>query len=193
MIVVIDHFDSFVETLARYVREAGYPTKLVRQDADLETILALHPRGIILSPGPGTPENCGVSRALLAARPETLPVLGVCLGHQLLAAHFGAQIGRADEPRHGKPSPLTHTGSALFDGVPSPFQAGRYHALIARDLPTCLRVTSTSAGGEVMAFEHVTQPVYGVQFHPESVLTPNGRRLIENFLAQTGPADEAAA
>ncbi len=182
MIVVIDHFDSFVETLARYVREAGHPTQVVRQNAHVKEVLALKPDGLILSPGPGRPENTGLTRDLLAQCHATLPILGVCLGHQTLAHHFGAIIHRAREPRHGKPSDIHHQGHPMFDGLASPFQAGRYHALIVDQLPSALQATAHSALGEIMGFAHVSRPVWGMQFHPESVLTPNGRRLICNFL-----------
>ena len=193
MIVVIDHFDSFVETLARYVREAGYKTKILRQTASVRDIIGLDPSGLILSPGPGTPDNTGVSLDLLQALPANLPVLGVCLGHQVLAKAYGGTIGRAREPRHGKASLLTHNGSRLFDTLPSPFEAAHYHALIVESLPTSLQVTAHSALGEIMAFEHITAPIFGVQFHPESVLTPQGRRLIENFLTFTGAPQQEAA
>lgn len=185
MIVVIDHFDSFVETLARYVRELGYACKVVRQTASVRDIMALAPRGVILSPGPGTPDNSGISLELVKTCPH-LPILGVCLGAQVLAAGFGGRIARACEPRHGKSSPLTHDNSRLFCGVPSPFEAGRYHSLVAKNLPPELRVTAHSALGEVMAFEHTHAPIFGVQFHPESVLTPQGRKIVENFLRLTG-------
>jgi anthranilate synthase component 2/para-aminobenzoate synthetase component 2 len=185
MIVVIDHFDSFVETLARYVREAGYATKIVRQDSDLGELLVSDMDGLILSPGPGGPETTGLTQALLAHCPPSLPVLGVCLGHQVLAHHFGAKIGRAREPRHGKSSMITHHGHEMFDGLPTPFEAGRYHALIAQDLPPELEVTATSELGEIMAFAHRARPIFGLQFHPESVLTPQGRLMIDNFLRRT--------
>lgn len=182
MIVVIDHFDSFVETLARYVREAGHKTLVMRQNASVEDVLAVAPSAIILSPGPGGPDTTGVSRDLLAALPDNVPVLGICLGHQTLAAHLGATIGKAKEPRHGKPSDLTHSGHWLFDGIESPFQAGRYHALIVEHLPTDCQQIASSQGGEIMGFAHNTRPLYGLQFHPESILTPQGRSILESFL-----------
>jgi anthranilate synthase/aminodeoxychorismate synthase-like glutamine amidotransferase len=187
MIVVIDHFDSFVETLARYVREAGHETRVMRQDTPLQDILALQADGLILSPGPGGPDTTGVTRDLLAHAPDDLPILGVCLGHQALADHFGAPIVRAKEPRHGKSSMISHNGHRMFKGLPSHFQAGRYHALIAENLPDTLEVTASSEIGEVMAFAHRTRPVYGLQFHPESVLTPQGRQMIDNFLTLANP------
>lgn len=185
MIVVIDHFDSFVETLARYVREAGHETKIVRQDGDINDVLETNMDGLILSPGPGGPATTGLTQAVLKRCPEDLPILGVCLGHQVLAYHFGGTIERAREPRHGKSSMITHNGHTMFDGLPSPFEAGRYHALITQKLPPELEVTATSGLGEVMAFAHRTRPIFGLQFHPESVLTPQGRLMIDNFLRLT--------
>jgi anthranilate synthase/aminodeoxychorismate synthase-like glutamine amidotransferase len=182
MIVVIDHFDSFVETLARYVREAGHETLVMRQSVSVEDVLAVAPSAVILSPGPGGPATTGVTLDLLAALPDTTPVLGICLGHQTLAAHLGASIGKAQEPRHGKPSALTHSGHWLFDGIESPFQAGRYHALIVEQVPQDCQPIASSQGGEIMGFAHKTRPLYGLQFHPESILTPQGRPMLENFL-----------
>jgi anthranilate synthase/aminodeoxychorismate synthase-like glutamine amidotransferase len=182
MIVVIDHFDSFVETLARYVREAGHKSLVMRQNVSVNDVLRENPLGVILSPGPGGPENTGVTLDLLAALPPHVPVLGICLGHQTLAHYLGGRVSRAQEPRHGKPSPLSHEGHFLFNGIPSPFEAGRYHALIVDALPDACRVISQSAAGENMGFAHETRPLYGLQFHPESILTPWGRCMIENFL-----------
>ena len=197
MIVVIDHFDSFVETLARYVREAGHQTLVMRQNVSVNDVLREKPRAVILSPGPGGPENTGVTRDLLAALAPHVPVLGICLGHQTLAHYLGGRVARAQEPRHGKPSPLHHDGHFLFDGIASPFEAGRYHALIVDALPEACRAIAHSAAGENMGFAHETRPLYGLQFHPESILTPQGRRMIENFLASLPDAavaqDEAAA
>ena len=182
MIVVIDHFDSFVETLARYVREAGFETTLMRQDTDVATILAAQPEAVILSPGPGRPENTGVTLELLDALPPHVPVLGICLGHQCLAHYLGGTVERAREPRHGKPSPITHNGHFLFNGIASPFIAGRYHALIVDKLPQSCVAIAQSAAGENMGLAHTSRPLFGLQFHPESILTPEGRLMIENFL-----------
>lgn len=192
MIVVIDHFDSFVETLAHYVRETGHQTRVIRQDASLEAVLALDPKAVILSPGPGRPETTGLTLPLLARLPATIPVLGICLGHQALAQHLGGTVARAQEPLHGKASPIAHSGDALFDGLDNPFEAGRYHALIVEQVPQCCISLAISARGENMAFKHKSLPLYGVQFHPESILTPQGRRLIENFLALGARHKEAA-
>ena len=192
MIVVIDHYDSFVETLARYVREAGHETLVMRQNVSVNDVLREAPEAVILSPGPGRPEDTGVTLDLLAALPADIPVLGICLGHQTLAHYLGGTVGRAKEPRHGKASTLTHEGHFLFDGIKSPFEAGRYHALIVETLPaTCIRLAH-SALGENMALAHESLPLYGLQFHPESILTPEGRRMIENFLSHAVTRKAAA-
>lgn len=183
MIVVIDHFDSFVETLARYIAEAGFAVKVIRQDSTPEAVLAFNPQAVVLSPGPGRPETTGLTLPLLQKLPHDVPVLGICLGHQALAQHLGGTVGHAQEPRHGKASPISHNGDALFDGMDNPFEAGRYHALIVECLPDTCRALAASARGENMAFKHDSRPLYGVQFHPESILTPQGRLLVENFLA----------
>ena len=192
MIVVIDHFDSFVETLARYIAEAGFAVQVIRQDSTPEAVLALDPQAVVLSPGPGRPETTGVTLPLLQKLPVDVPVLGICLGHQALAHYLGGTVGHAQEPRHGKASPIGHNGDALFDGMDNPFEAGRYHALIVETLPENCRVLAVSLRGENMAFKHDSRPLYGVQFHPESILTPQGRLLIENFLALTGCRKDAA-
>ncbi len=191
MIIVIDHFDSFVETLARYVREAGHQVCVMRQDTDLADILAFQPQAVILSPGPGGPETTGVSLPLLAALPEHVPVLGICLGHQILAHYLGGTVTRAKEPRHGKASDIHHHGDALFADMENPFSAGRYHALIVEKLPADCQAVAHSALGENMGFKHQSRPLYGVQFHPESILTPQGRQMIGNFLALLNKRDAA--
>ena len=182
MILVIDNYDSFVETLARYVREAGYETRVVRND-DLssEDIVELSPDAIMLSPGPYTPGRAGVSKQLPGVLPQT-PILGVCLGHLAIAEAYGGETVGAAEPIHGRATMIRHQGSGLFKGVPEAFEAGRYHALLASIRNTILRPTAWSDDGELMAFEHPSRPHYGVQFHPESVLTPHGRLMLSNFL-----------
>ncbi len=185
MIIVIDHFDSFVETLSRYARESGRTVLQLRQTASVRDVLGLNPSGIILSPGPGTPDNTGVTLELIKARPAALPILGICLGHQALAQALGGKISRAREPRHGKSSPIHYQGGRLFLGLDNPFDAGRYHSLIVETLPDCLHATAHSAQNEIMAFEHVHDPLFGVQFHPESILTPQGRMLMDNFFTIT--------
>lgn len=181
MILIIDHFDSFVETLARYVREAGRQTRIIRQDTP-NLALTPTPDAVILSPGPGTPANTGASAGLLAALPPKTPILGVCLGHQLLAHAFGGEIGRAPTPRHGKASAIYHQGHALFDGLANPFEAGLYHALTVCTMPPSFAPIAHNAAGDIMGIAHETRPLFGVQFHPESILTPQGRRVIDNFL-----------
>lgn len=191
MIVIIDHFDSFVETLARYVREAGHRVTVLRQNVQTAEVLALSPEAVILSPGPGRPENTGVTLPLLAALAPDIPVLGICLGHQALAHYLGGTVGRAREPRHGKASDIHHFEDALFCEMDNPFSAGRYHALIVERLPAACISLAQSERGENMAFKHESRPLYGVQFHPESILTPQGRQMIDNFLALTRGAAAA--
>ncbi len=186
MILLIDNYDSFVHNLARYVRELGHETVVRRNDAiDVAGIEALRPAGIIVSPGPCTPREAGISNEAIARLGAKTPILGVCLGHQCLAAALGGRVVRAARPRHGKTSPILHDGSGLFAGLPSPFDATRYHSLIVEreSLPSPLAVAATTPEGEIMALRHRAWPVWGVQFHPESVLTQHGHHLLRNFLA----------
>jgi len=194
MILLIDNYDSFVFNLARYVRELGEECVVHRHDAvSLEEIGRLRPSQIILSPGPCTPAEAGISVDVVRQFGSTTPILGVCLGHQCIGAAYGAGIARAGRPMHGKSSNVQHNGRGIFAGLPNPFRAGRYHSLvIARaGLPRELRVTAIAEDGEIMAVEHVRHPVVGVQFHPESVLTVHGYRLLDRFLH--GPAARGAA
>ena len=192
MILIIDNYDSFVETLARYVREAGHETRVVRNDAcTAEEIIGLAPDGIIMSPGPYTPEQAGVCRALPVRLPTT-PMLGVCLGHLAIAEAYGGRTVPAATPIHGRPTPVTHDRSPLFHDVCSPFQAGRYHALLADIALTDLIATAWSSDGALMAFCHPENPHLGVQFHPESLLTEGGRTIMANFLSLTGGHDAVA-
>ena len=182
MILIIDNYDSFVETLARYVREAGHATKVVRNDAlSVEEIVALAPRGIIISPGPYGPAAAGVSRHLPGALPDT-PQLGVCLGHLAIAEAYGGKTIAAREPVHGRATPMQHESGGLFQGVPNRFDAARYHALLADIAGTDLVPDVWSEGGELMSFHHPEHPHFGVQFHPESVLTKDGRTIIVNYV-----------
>jgi anthranilate synthase/aminodeoxychorismate synthase-like glutamine amidotransferase len=186
VILLIDNYDSFVHNLARYVRELGEETLVKRNDAiSVAGIAALRPEAIIVSPGPCTPREAGVSNAAIAALGATIPILGVCLGHQCLAEALGGRVVRAARPRHGKTSPIHHDGSGLFAGIPSPFDATRYHSLIVEraSLPESLEVVATTPDDEIMALRHRAWPVWGVQFHPESVLTQHGHALLRNFLA----------
>ena len=185
MILLIDNYDSFVYNLARYVRELGETPLVRRHDAvTVDDVLDLAPSHIIISPGPCSPREAGISTELVRRAGERIPILGVCLGHQCIGAAYGGVIARAGMPMHGKISRIHHEGSGIFSGLPSPFIATRYHSLvIAPDsIPSSLRVTATSEDGEIMAVQHATHPVYGVQFHPESVLTEHGYRLLDHFL-----------
>ena len=185
MILLIDNYDSFVYNLARYVRELGADCVVHRHDAvSLADIERLQPSHIMISPGPGTPAQAGISLDVVRRFGPTTPILGVCLGHQCIGAAYGAGIVRAARPMHGKTSLIRHLGRGIFAGLPSPFRAARYHSLvIARaSLPPHLRVTAIAEDGEIMAVEHVRHPVVGVQFHPESVLTEQGYRLLDRFL-----------
>jgi len=185
VILLLDNYDSFVYNLSRYVRELGEHPVVVRNDAiSLDEIRALAPSHIIVSPGPCSPAEAGISVDVIREFGARIPILGVCLGHQAIGTAYGAEIVRARKPMHGKTSRIHHDGSDLFAGVPSPFTATRYHSLvIAPDsLPPSLRVTATSEDGEIMAVAHRTDPVIGVQFHPESALTEHGYWLIDRFL-----------
>ncbi|MEL7486850.1 MAG: aminodeoxychorismate/anthranilate synthase component II [Pseudomonadota bacterium] len=184
MILVIDNYDSFVHNLARYIRLAGGTTRVVRNDAaPLNDLLALNPTAVVLSPGPKAPAQAGVCLSLIKALPPQTPVLGVCLGHQCLVEAFGGETVRAREPQHGLASAVTHDGKGVFAGIENPCAVGRYHSLISTLPPDGpLQACAMSAQGEVMAVRHRTRPLHGVQFHPESVLTPSGRKMISNFL-----------
>jgi len=185
MILLIDNYDSFVYNLARYVRELGEQPVVRRHDATtFDEIEALRPSHIIISPGPCTPGEAGISTDVVRRFGPTTPILGVCLGHQCIGAAYGAGIVRAGRPMHGKASQIHHDGSGLFAGLPNPFPAARYHSLVISHsaLPADLRVTASAEDGEIMAVEHVRHPVIGLQFHPESVLTEYGYVLLDRFL-----------
>ena len=185
MIVLVDHYDSFVQTAARYLRELGEDTDVVRCDAlDSAELRARNPRAVILSPGPRTPADTGVSVPFLRDSAGEVPVLGICLGHQCIVAAAGGDVDRSPTPTHGKASPVHHGGDELFRGIPSPFPAGRYHSLETprAGLPDDVEVSAWTAEGEVMAVRHRRHPWWGVQFHPESILTRGGHRVLANFL-----------
>ena len=188
-VLVIDNYDSFTYNLVQYLGELGAEVEVVRNDVEpTDDLLARHPDRVIVSPGPCTPSEAGVSVEVMRRFPEAgIPTLGVCLGHQSLAQAFGGDVVR-HEPVHGKTTEITHEGTGLFEGLESPLVVGRYHSLVvdSRTLPDCLMVTATG-GGVVMGVQHRELPAHGVQFHPESVLTPQGKRLLENFLAEPGP------
>jgi len=188
VIAVIDNYDSFVFNLVQALGSMGEEIRVFRNDAvTLDDLRELQPDGLVLSPGPGRPEDAGVTIEAIRRLSPDLPTLGVCLGHQAIAAAFGGRVVRAEELRHGKASPVEHDGRGLFEGLPSPFPAGRYHSLVAErsSLPAELHVTAWTFGGVVMGLRHVTHPIFGVQFHPESVLTPAGAGLLENFVRLT--------
>jgi anthranilate synthase/aminodeoxychorismate synthase-like glutamine amidotransferase len=189
MILLIDNYDSFVYNLARYLAEMGCPTRVVRNDRiTVDAVREDPPAAILLSPGPCTPQQAGVSIDLVREFGGAVPILGVCLGHQAIAAALDAAVVRAPEPVHGRTSLVYHDGRGLFEGLPNPFRAARYHSLVVDEhtLPAALRVTARTADGIVMAVEHRDQPLWGVQFHPESVLTEVGPQLLANFLRRAG-------
>jgi len=184
MILIIDNYDSFVHNLARYVREEGFATRIERNDARAaEDLLEAEPEAVIISPGPNAPQQAGASMDVIRLLPDHVPLLGVCLGHQCLVAAYGGRVERAREPLHGEASLVRHDGQGLFEGLPDPMPAGRYHSLIgvlgsSPELVAC----GWSLSGELMAVRRRSAPWHGVQFHPESVLTPGGRAIIGNFL-----------
>jgi len=189
-VLVVDNHDSFVHTLVGYLNELGAGTALIEADeiADAATAIAGH-AGVLVSPGPGTPEAAGASIAIVhAAADAGIPLLGVCLGHQAIAVAFGATVAHAPELMHGMVSEVQHDGRGVFEGMPQPFAAGRYHSLavVRETLPAELTVTAETASGVVMGLAHATRPVWGVQFHPESVLTEGGYRLLGNWLERVG-------
>jgi para-aminobenzoate synthetase component II len=197
-ILVVDNYDSFVYTLNGYVQQLGAETDVVRNDAIPESELAARMAeydGVLLSPGPGAPSAAGVSiPAVRAAIAADIPLLGVCLGHQAIAEALGATVTHAEELMHGKTSLVEHDDSTLFTGVPQPFTATRYHSLAIVDgtVPDSLTVTARTQGGVIMGVQHVSAPVFGVQFHPESVLTEGGYRMVGNWLEVVGVAGAAA-
>jgi anthranilate synthase component II len=185
VILVVDHYDSFTYNLVQLVEGLGHATEVVKSDAETAAALvARGPAAVILSPGPGRPEDAGVFTDLLRLLSPAMPVLGVCLGHQALGLVAGGRVGRA-EPVHGKASLVLHDGKGILAGLPSPFEAARYHSLVVEreGLPGELELTAWSEDGLVMATQHRSLPRFGVQFHPESILTPDGPRIVRNFLA----------
>ncbi len=190
MILVIDNYDSFTFNLVHYLMELGADVRVERNDAlSAAEAVGIGANGILISPGPCTPNEAGISLDLVAACADAeMPLLGVCLGHQAIGQHFGAKVVRGGL-MHGKTSPVTHDGSGVFAGLPSPFIATRYHSLIVEDIPAVLEVNATSEtpgldGTAVMGFRHASLPIHGVQFHPESIATEHGHALLANFMAQ---------
>jgi anthranilate synthase/aminodeoxychorismate synthase-like glutamine amidotransferase len=182
-VLLVDNYDSFTYNLAHLFGELGAEVIVRRNDEiELDEAEALAPSHLVVSPGPGRPEEAGVSNEMIRRLSDRTPTLGVCLGHQAIVQVFGGEVGQAQQLVHGKATIVTHDGRGLFHGLPEDFLAGRYHSLAATSIPSCLDVSATAADGEVMAVRHRELPVDGVQFHPESVLTPVGRDIAKNFL-----------
>ncbi|HUV80296.1 MAG TPA: aminodeoxychorismate/anthranilate synthase component II [Candidatus Bathyarchaeia archaeon] len=181
-VLVIDNYDSFVYNLVQYVRELGAEVVVRRNDVGIEELKKIKADRVIISPGPGRPESAGVSEEVV--KELRCPILGVCLGHQVIGHVFGARIGYARRLMHGKVSEIHHDSKGLLKGVKNPFHATRYHSLVVceTDLPSCLQISARAEDGEIMGIRHRTLPIEGVQFHPESILTGEGRKIIENFL-----------
>jgi anthranilate synthase component 2 len=195
MFLLIDNYDSFTFNLWHYLGELGAEVTVVRNDAiTVEAALAKRPQGIVLSPGPCDPDRAGICLGLIRAAAERVPILGVCLGHQAIGQAFGGKVVRAPVPMHGKLSTVSHDGSGLFVGVPNGFSATRYHSLVVDrvSLPNTLKATAESEDGLIMGLEHHERPIYGVQFHPESIASEHGRTLLGNFLARCGQRRQAA-
>jgi anthranilate synthase/aminodeoxychorismate synthase-like glutamine amidotransferase len=184
MLLMLDNYDSFTYNLVHLFEELGSEVRVFRNDAiTVDEAEALAPTHLVISPGPGRPENAGVSVDLIRQLGPSVPTLGVCLGHQAIVEAFGGQVGQAQALLHGKASPVEHDGKGVFAGLPPGFEAGRYHSLAAVRVPEELEVTARTPDGEVMGVRHRELPIEGVQFHPESVLTPLGRELARNFLS----------
>lgn len=185
MLLMIDNYDSFTFNIVQYLAQLGEEVRVVRNDEiGVAEIAALKPDRIVVSPGPCSPEEAGISMAAIREYAGTIPLLGVCLGHQSIGAAFGGRVVRSASLMHGKTSPIHHDGTELFAGLPNPFNATRYHSLVVErsSLPACLEVTAWVENGEIMGMRHRDLPVWGVQFHPESILTEGGMRLLDNFL-----------
>jgi anthranilate synthase component II len=186
MLLMIDNYDSFTYNLVRYFSELGQKVRVFRNDKiTVEEIGKLSPHSIVISPGPGGPQDAGISCDVIRVFSGRVPLLGVCLGHQCIGSTFGGKVLRAEKIMHGKTSRICHKGLGLFKGVPNPFDATRYHSLIVekKSLPACLKITAWTKEGEIMGLVHSTYPVWGVQFHPESILTRSGKTILNNFLS----------
>ena len=187
MILVIDNYDSFTYNLVQYLGEMGAEMTVIRNDkTSLEEIQELSPDKIVISPGPGIPQEAGLTIEMIKAFYRDIPILGVCLGHQAIGAAFGGRIVGASSLMHGKTSMIYHSGGTIYKGIPSPFEATRYHSLIIEEnsVPSCLTVTSRTEDGTIMGVRHKEYPLEGIQFHPESILTAEGKRLLLNFLKE---------
>ncbi|MFO1067265.1 MAG: aminodeoxychorismate/anthranilate synthase component II [Geminicoccaceae bacterium] len=194
MLLLIDNYDSFTYNLYHYLGELGARVEVRRNDAlSVDEALGLEPEGIVVSPGPCDPDRAGISLALIERAATRCPVLGVCLGHQAISQAFGATVGRARQVMHGKLSSITHDGTGVFRGLPSPFRATRYHSLVAmpETVPPALVVNARTEDGTIMGIRHRELPVHGVQFHPESIESEHGHRLLANFLAMTRTGGQA--
>ncbi|GMK42558.1 glutamine amidotransferase [Paenibacillus sp. CCS19] len=186
MILVIDNYDSFTYNLVQYLGELGEDIVVKRNDEiGLDDIAALEPDHILISPGPCSPNEAGISLAVIDRFKGEIPIFGVCLGHQSIGQAFGGDVVRAEKLMHGKTSEILHDGKTIFEGIPSPFTATRYHSLIVKreTLPDCLEITAETAEGEIMGLRHKEYPIEGVQFHPESIITENGLNMLRNFLS----------
>ena len=189
MLLLIDNYDSFTYNLVHYIGELGTESVVVRNDKiTVKEVMAQKPKAIVLSPGPCTPNEAGICLDLIKAAGATIPLLGVCLGHQSIGQTYGGKVIRAPEPMHGKLSTITHTGKGVFKGLPKSFEITRYHSLIVEraSLPDCLEITAETADGIIMGLQHKTHPVHGVQFHPESIASQQGHALLANFLELAG-------
>ncbi len=187
MITLIDNYDSFTYNLVQYLGDLGAKSNVIRNDAcTAQQVIDTKPNGILISPGPSDPDNAGICLELisLAAKSNT-PLFGVCLGHQSIAQAFGGKVIRAPEPLHGKTSKITHSNNTIFKNIPSPFTVTRYHSLTTSDIPECLEITAQTDDGIIMGLSHKTKPIHGVQFHPESIATEHGHKILKNFLDLT--------
>ncbi len=185
MIIIIDNYDSFTYNLVQYIGAINPELKVYRNDKiTLDEIKNISPQRIVISPGPGVPEDAGISIDIIKLFKRDMPIFGICLGHQAITVAFGGKVGRANEIVHGKTSKIHHTGSAIFKEIPEKFEATRYHSLVAMEesFPSELKVTARTDNGLIMALEHEDYPIYGVQFHPESIVTEHGMKMVQNFL-----------
>ncbi|WP_374015899.1 aminodeoxychorismate/anthranilate synthase component II [Paenibacillus thiaminolyticus] len=190
MILVIDNYDSFTYNLVQYLGELGEEVQVCRNDEiDIAGIERLQPDHLLLSPGPCTPNEAGITLQVIEHFAGSIPILGVCLGHQAIGQAFGGEVVRAERLMHGKTSPIIHQGESIFAGLPNPFTATRYHSLIVdrASLPACLAITAETAEGEIMGLQHKEYPIVGVQFHPESIISEHGHQMLRNFLSMAAP------
>ncbi|HDS05639.1 MAG TPA: aminodeoxychorismate/anthranilate synthase component II [Deltaproteobacteria bacterium] len=193
MILMIDNYDSFTFNIVQYLGQMGEDARVYRNDQiKSKEIEKLKPKALFISPGPGAPREAGISVEVIRDYYQSIPIMGICLGHQAIGYAFGGDVVRAGRIMHGKTSPVINDGKTIFAGLPNPFPAGRYHSLIVKreTLPDCLEISAHTEEGEIMGLRHRRFPVEGIQFHPESVLTPQGKRIIKNFLKYTGRKEQ---